>query len=154
MELQSLASGARTRTSRGPRIGKRAAVAALAIGAALAVYAVAKLAGADVETVRRSELAVDLPALYVVIVGAVFAVLGWASLVVLERWYPRRARFIWTFVGKLVFISAVLHSALESKLDGGQRVVLVLMTVAYAVVLVGGLLITSPAPPMRRSRAA
>lgn len=139
--------GGHRRTS---RIALRAGGAAAAIAAPVAVWALARAAGVDVESVRRSERAVDLPALYVVIVGAVFVVLGWASLALLERFVPRLARPVWAAAGGVVLLVALVHSAVESKLAADQRMVLMVMTAVFAAALMPALLLTSP-PRSRRS---
>lgn len=115
---------------------RRVVAVLAAVLAALAVWGVARLAGADVETVRKSGDLVDLPALYVAVVALLCGLGGWALLALLERFTPARARRLWLAAAAAVLTVALVHTAVEWQLTIGQRLWLAVMCLAVAGVLV------------------
>jgi len=118
------------------RVRERAAVVLVAVVVPLLVWSVARLSGIDVQSIRRAEVPRSLPWHYVLIVAAIFSLLGWAKLAVLERWLPRHARAVWV-ISSLGAVSVALVRVVSwTDLSGVQRLVLALMAVAVAAVIV------------------
>ncbi|MFD5093995.1 DUF6069 family protein [Amycolatopsis thailandensis] len=107
-----------------------------ATAAAALVWVLGLLLDADVETVRKSGETVDLPLLYVVVVALLSGIGGWAALALLERFAGARALPLWYSLATAVLLVALVHTALETQLSGGQRLWLGGLCVAVAVVLV------------------
>ncbi|WP_433120404.1 DUF6069 family protein [Micromonospora sp. CA-246542] len=113
----------------------RAITVAVAALAAVAVWSIATLAGAQL-TVDQGTGPRDVTVLAVVLNSVIAALLGWGLLAVLER-FRASARTIWTGIALVVLVLSLVPASLVDA-SAGTRVALVLMhLVVGAVVIVG-----------------
>ncbi|MFI7593521.1 DUF6069 family protein [Micromonospora sp. NPDC049359] len=113
----------------------RAIAVAVAVLAAVAVWSIATLAGAQL-TVDQGVGPRDVTVLAVVLNSAIAALLGWGLLAVLER-FRASAITIWTGIALVVLVLSLVPASLVDA-SAGTRVALVLMhLVVGAVVIVG-----------------
>ncbi|WP_433460952.1 DUF6069 family protein [Micromonospora sp. CA-248212] len=113
----------------------RAIAVAVAVLAAVAVWSIATLAGAQL-TVDQGAGPRDVTVLAVVLNSAIAALLGWGLLAVLER-FRASAITIWTGIALVVLVLSLVPASLVDA-SAGTRVALVLMhLVVGAVVIVG-----------------
>ncbi|MER6999993.1 DUF6069 family protein [Streptomyces sp. NPDC000410] len=88
--------------------------------------------------IADGEQTLDIGAVPVAVVALLASLFGWGLLAVLERFWARRARAIWTGVaGALLAVSFLPF--IGDGMDGGTRVSLALMHLAVAAVLIPGL---------------
>lgn len=134
----------------------RATTVAMAVGAALVVWAVARASGIDVQSPQMGATApAPIGASDVVVASAVASAAGWALLASLERRIASRARTIWLTAAVLVLTVSLGAPLTGDALTAANRIVLVAMHLAVAGVLVPGLLRTETTtdPATRRSGA-
>ncbi|WP_435207643.1 DUF6069 family protein [Micromonospora sp. bgisy143] len=116
-------------------IRDRAVAVVVAVLAAVAVWSIATLSGAQL-TVDQGAGPQDVTVLAVVLNAAIAALLGWGLLAVLER-FSARARRIWTGIALTVLVLSLVPASLVGA-SAGTRAALVLMhLVVGAVVIVG-----------------
>jgi Family of unknown function (DUF6069) len=121
------------------RRARSLAVVAGAVAALLAWLLAAKLAGTQLDVRTGSADAVRSVGFAAVVVAAVAAGLGgWASLAVLERLVPARARVTWTALAVVVLILS-LAGPLGQGATTGAKAGLVCLHVVTGVVLVWAL---------------
>ncbi|MFI5925816.1 DUF6069 family protein [Micromonospora sp. NPDC051543] len=132
--MSAEASVPRARAS-ASRVRDRAIAVAVAVLAAVAVWSIATLAGAQL-TVDQGTGPRDVTVLAVVLNSAIAALLGWGLLAVLER-FRASAITIWTAIALAVLVLSLVPASLVDA-SAGTRVALVLMhLVVGAVVIVG-----------------
>ncbi|QUQ65609.1 DUF6069 family protein [Kutzneria sp. CA-103260] len=117
------------------RLRRAGSVVAAALGAAV-VWLIASAAGVDF-LLSDSMGAVTISLPVVLIFSAVFGVLGWASLAVLER-FTRRSRAVWTIIAAAVLALSLPPIFLEDATTG-TKIALVLVHTAVAAVLIPAL---------------
>ncbi|MFF0155043.1 DUF6069 family protein [Micromonospora sp. NPDC005203] len=114
---------------------RRALGVAAAVVAALAVWAIGALAGVDFTIESPGQPATDIGAGAIVIVALGAALLGWATLALLERFAPRVARPVW--ISLAVVVTAVsLVPLLGVEATGGAKLTLGAAHLAVAVPLI------------------
>lgn len=122
----------------------RTLVSVLAVGIALAIWALASH-GLDIE-VRSPQMGDNAPAdigpLQVTVASLGAALAGWASLAALERLTPR-ARTIWTPIAGLVAALSLGAPLTGEGITGSNQVVLVVLHLAVAAVVIPGMLATA-----------
>ncbi|WP_406151522.1 DUF6069 family protein [Streptomyces sp. NBC_01012] len=117
---------------------RRLAITALAVLAPVLVWLVADPLLGHRLRIADGEQTLDIGAVPVVIVALLASFLGWAVLAVLERYWMRRARAVWT--GAAVAVLAMSFLPLTGDgMDSGTRAVLGLLHLAVAAVLIPGL---------------
>ncbi|MET8525957.1 DUF6069 family protein [Micromonospora sp. NPDC005172] len=117
------------------RVRDRSIASVVAVLAAVAVWSIATLAGAQL-TVDQGAGPRDVTVLAVVLNAAVAALLGWGLLAVLER-VSARATTIWTGIAVAVLVLSLVPASLVDA-TAGTRFALVLMhLVVGAVVILG-----------------
>jgi hypothetical protein len=121
--------------SRGHVIRSRLLAVALSVAAALAVWLVATLAGAELEVTSPLVGTLTIDVLLVVVSALPLALAAWGVLAVLERFIPARARRVWTVVAIAVLALSIPPLAL---LDAtlGTKVALAFMHLATGLVLI------------------
>lgn len=126
-------------TTRDRRVRRAAAVVTtVAVNAVL--WAVGAAAGVDyVLSDPTGTAVIDLPV--AVVATAIFALLGWGTLALLERVARRRAMAAWTALAVGIALLSVVPVFLEDA-TAGTRVALSVLHLAVAAVLV---------PPFRRT---
>jgi hypothetical protein len=117
------------------RLHRAGSVVAAAAGAAV-VWLIGSAAGVDF-LLSDSMGAVTISLPIVLIFSAVFGVLGWASLAVLER-FTRRSRAIWTILASAVLVLSLPPIFLEDA-TAATKIALVLVHAAVAAVLIPAL---------------
>ena len=122
-------------TSRARR-GLRAGAVVGAVLANCLLWLVASALGADfVLSDSVGKVVLGLGTIIVFTLG--FALLGWGTLAVLER-FPRRARTTWTVIATVVLLLSLVPIFLEHATTG-TRTALVLIHLAVAAVLIPAL---------------
>ncbi|NYH41052.1 cytosine/uracil/thiamine/allantoin permease [Micromonospora jinlongensis] len=114
---------------------RRALAVGIAVVACLAIWSIGALAGVDyaVESPGQPATVIGAGAIFVVALGA--ALLGWASLALLERFAPRVARPVWISLAVAVtLLSLVPLIGVEA--TGGAKLTLGATHVAVAVALI------------------
>ncbi|MEV4386833.1 DUF6069 family protein [Micromonospora sp. NPDC049580] len=107
----------------------------VAVLAAVAVWSIATLAGAQL-TVDQGSGPQDVTVLAVLVTSALAGLLGWGLLAVLER-LSARATTIWTGIAVAVLVLSLVPASLVDA-SAGTRFALVLMhLVVGAVVILG-----------------
>ncbi|MDQ6798775.1 MAG: DUF6069 family protein [Actinomycetota bacterium] len=116
----------------------RALVVIAAVAAAVAVWLVARLAGADL-TVRQGSDggAANVGLIMVTTMSGLMGLVGWGLLAVLERWTPR-SRTLWTYLALAVLVISLV-GPLGAGTTAGTKLALVGAHLATAAVLVPGL---------------
>ncbi|MEU4553669.1 DUF6069 family protein [Micromonospora violae] len=126
---------AATVTSAPSPLRRRALGIAAAVVAPLAIWAVGALAGVDytVESPGQPATVIGAGAIAMIALGA--ALLGWATLALLERFAPRVARPVWISLAVVVTaLSFVPVFSVEA--TGGAKLALGATHVAVAVALI------------------
>ncbi|MET8085873.1 DUF6069 family protein [Micromonospora sp. NPDC005237] len=117
------------------RVRNRSIALVVAVLAAVAVWSIATLAGAQL-TVDQGSGPQDVTVLAVLVTSALAALLGWGLLAVLER-LSARATTIWTGIAVAVLVLSLVPASLVDA-SAGTRFALVLMhLVVGAVVILG-----------------
>ncbi|MFD9720777.1 DUF6069 family protein [Streptomyces sp. NPDC059076] len=113
-------------------------VMGLAVLAPLLVWLVADPVLGHRLRIVNGEQTLDIGAVAVVLAALLAALAGWGLLVVLERFWLRRARALWTGVAVAVLALSFLPLT-GNGMDGGTRTALALMHLAVAALLIVGL---------------
>ena len=123
-----------TTRSRATRIRSRLVAVALSVVAALAVWVIATLAGAELEVTSPLVGTLTIDALLVIISALPLALAAWGVLALLERFTPR-ARKVWTIVASAVLVLSLPPLAL---LDAtiGTKIALGFMHLATGLTLI------------------
>ncbi|MFG3556901.1 DUF6069 family protein [Micromonospora sp. NPDC047557] len=117
------------------RVRNRSIALVVAVLAAVAVWSIATLAGAQL-TVDQGSGPQDVTVLAVLVTSALAALLGWGLLAALER-LSARATTIWTGIAVAVLVLSLVPASLVDA-SAGTRFALVLMhLVVGAVVILG-----------------
>ncbi|MET8251145.1 DUF6069 family protein [Micromonospora sp. NPDC005197] len=117
------------------RVRNRSIALVVAVLAAVAVWSIATLAGAQL-TVDQGSGPQDVTVLAVLVTSALAGLLGWGLLAVLER-LSARATTIWTGIAVAVLVLSLVPASLVDA-SAGTRFALVLMhLVVGAVVILG-----------------
>lgn len=127
---------ATTSSTRTPTLLPRALAVVGAVAANLAVWALARLLGADMlidQTNERPAQTVDPVTISLFTFVACLA--GWAGMAVLERLIPRRAALVWAVLAALVLLVSFAPVVAVEATDA-TKVALALLHVAAAAVLV------------------
>uniref|UniRef100_A0AAU3H9R8 DUF6069 family protein n=1 Tax=Streptomyces sp. NBC_01401 TaxID=2903854 RepID=A0AAU3H9R8_9ACTN len=116
---------------------RRLAITALAVLAPVLVWLVADPLLGHRLRITDGEQTLEIGVVPVTVVALFASFLGWAVLAVLERYWIRRARTVWTWAAVAVLALSFLPLAGDG-MDGGTRAVLGLMHLAVAAVLISG----------------
>ncbi|GAA3396603.1 DUF6069 family protein [Cryptosporangium minutisporangium] len=131
MASETVASQSDGRT----RLRARALAVGGAVAANVALWVIGEpLLGHDLVVTQPGEEALDLGFGAIAVVSLIVALLGWASLAVLER-VTRRARVVWTVVAVLV-LAASFMPVLQVEASAGTKTVLALTHLAVGLVLI------------------
>lgn len=135
--------GAAAVSGRGPA-GSRAAVVGTAVVAAVVTWAVVgPLLGVRLDA--RSGGVVQHVGVVSVVVGSLVAsLLAWLAVSLVQRWWPARARTVWTALGPVVLLLSVAGPL--GGLTTGAVVGLLLLHLVVGAVLVVGLRRSLPGP--------
>ncbi|MBQ0906128.1 DUF6069 family protein [Micromonospora sp. U21] len=123
-----------TTTTTSP-LRRRALGVAAAVLACLAIWAIGEAAGVDytVESPGQPPLVLGPGQIIGIALGA--ALLGWATLALLERFVPRTARLIWISLAIVVTLLS-FGPLLGTEATAGAKLALGAMHVAVAVALI------------------
>jgi hypothetical protein len=114
---------------------RRAAAAVAAVAANAVLWGVCAALGTDfLLSDSTGSVVISLP--IAVTATAIFSVLGWAGLAVLER-FTRHARTVWTTLAVVVAAASIVPIFLEHA-TGATRAALTVLHLAVAVVLIPG----------------
>ncbi|MBL7255544.1 DUF6069 family protein [Paractinoplanes lichenicola] len=129
-------------TGRFGRTGRRMLVVGAAVLASVVAWVVGEpLLGHDLVVQSPGQPVMDLGVGQIVFMAAVFSLVGWAALAILER-FTARAVLIWTIAAFVVLaVSFVPFVSVEA--SSGSKIVLAVTHVALAAVLIPGLRLTS-----------
>ncbi|MET8351505.1 MULTISPECIES: DUF6069 family protein [unclassified Micromonospora] len=124
-----------TTTATTSALRRRTLGVAAAVVACLAIWGIGEAAGVDytVESPGQPALVIGLGEIFGIALGA--ALLGWATLALLERFFPRTARLIWISLAVLVTLLS-FGPLLGTEATAGAKLALGAMHVAVAVVLI------------------
>ncbi|WCN78630.1 DUF6069 family protein [Micromonospora sp. LH3U1] len=114
---------------------RRALAVAVAVVACLAIWAIGALAGVDYTVENPGQPATVIGAGPIFVVSLGIALLGWATLALLERFAPRFARPVWTSLAVVVTLLS-FAPLLSTEATGGAKLALGATHVAVAVVLI------------------
>lgn len=121
----------------------RLVTVAAAVVAALVIWIIAKVAGADFTSPKFGDSdPFDINAGYVITTAALAGLAGWALLAILER-ATSRARTIWTVVAAVVLVFSLGGPLSGEDAEGSTRFALALMHVTVGLILIVGLRRTS-----------
>ncbi|MFG3643965.1 DUF6069 family protein [Micromonospora sp. NPDC047762] len=127
---------AATVTSPAPSLLRRRALGvAAAVVAPLAIWAIGALAGVDYTVESPGQPATVIGAGAIVMIALVAALLGWASLALLERFASRVARPVWISLAIVVTVLSFVP-LLGVEATGGAKLALGATHVAVAVALI------------------
>jgi hypothetical protein len=115
-------------------IRRRALGVAVAVLACVLIWALGRVAGVDYTVANPGRAPMEVGLGPVVIFSLLASLVGWAALVVLER-FTRRATAIWTPLAVVVALLSLLPLA-GSEADGGTKLTLGAMHLAVAAVLI------------------
>ena len=108
-----------------------------ATAAAVAVWVVATLAGADLTVSLGGQPTQKVTVINVIVAALVGSLAGWGLLALLRR-FTNNARMIWTVIA-IVFALFSLGGPLSATASTGTKVALVAMHLAVATVTIVGL---------------
>ncbi|MET8259282.1 DUF6069 family protein [Micromonospora sp. NPDC005205] len=127
---------AATVTTPAPSLLRRRALGvAAAVVAPLAIWAIGALAGVDYTVESPGQPATVIGAGAIVMIALVAALLGWASLALLERFASRVARPVWISLAIVVTVLSFVP-LLGVEATGGAKLALGATHVAVAVALI------------------
>ncbi|MEU5670222.1 DUF6069 family protein [Micromonospora sp. NPDC050795] len=127
---------AATVTTPAPSLLRRRALGvAAAVVAPLAIWAIGALAGVDYTVESPGQPATVIGAGAIVMIALVAALLGWASLALLERFASRVARPVWISLAIVVTVLSFVP-VLSVEATGGAKLALGATHVAVAVALI------------------
>lgn len=118
--------------------GQRLVATGLAVLAPVLVWVVADPMLGHRLRMADGEQTLDIGAMPVALAALLAALAGWGLLAVLERFWRRRARAVWTGVAVAVLALSFLPLTGDG-MDGGTRAALALMHLAVAAALIPGL---------------
>ncbi|MET8044073.1 DUF6069 family protein [Micromonospora sp. NPDC005215] len=116
-------------------VRRRALGVVVAVVAALAIWAIGALAGVDYTVESPGQPAIDLGAGAIVVVALGAALLGWATLALLERFAPRVARPVWISLAVVVTLVSLVP-LLGVEATGGAKATLGATHLAVALPLI------------------
>ncbi|MFE9913587.1 DUF6069 family protein [Micromonospora sp. NPDC005553] len=128
-------SAATVTTSAPSLLRRRALGVAAAVVAPLAIWAIGALAGVDYTVESPGQPATVIGAGAIVMIALVAALLGWASLALLERFASRVARPVWISLAIVVTVLSFVP-VLSVDATGGAKLALGATHVAVAVALI------------------
>ena len=132
--MTTAATPATARSAVATRRIRRVTAIVAAIAANAVLWGIATLLGADfVLTDSMGTAVITLP--IVAIFTAIFGLLGWGSLALLERFAHARALTIWTWLAVAIAVLSLVPIFLEGA-TGATRAGLVVIHLAVAAVLV------------------
>ncbi|MEU7974828.1 DUF6069 family protein [Micromonospora sp. NPDC049089] len=127
---------AATVTTPAPSLLRRRALGvAAAVVAPLAIWVIGVLAGVDYTVESPGQPATVIGAGAIVMIALVAALLGWASLALLERFASRVARPVWISLAIVVTVLSFVP-VLSVEATGGAKLALGATHVAVAVALI------------------
>ncbi|GII76620.1 hypothetical protein Sru01_16020 [Sphaerisporangium rufum] len=122
------------RTPAATRRGARALAVAGAAAAALAIWAVAVVAGVRLD-VHQNGAVTEVGPAAVAGVALAAGLAGWAALAILDRTAPRRARTVWTALAGIVLVLS-LAGPVTAAATPAAMVVLLALHLAVGAVLI------------------